>query len=52
MAATDATDPHVIVDESGCQALHRRNSCLLQRLKGLRVRSVACNFLMPVGTVY
>jgi hypothetical protein len=33
MAATDATDPDVIINASRCQALHQRNSCLLQDLK-------------------
>jgi hypothetical protein len=47
MAATDAPDLDLIIDQSGCQALHRRNSCLL---RDLRVQSVAYDFLMPVGT--
>jgi hypothetical protein len=49
MAATDATDRDAILDESRCQALHRRNRCWL---RGLRVRSVAYDFLMPVAAAY
>ena len=49
MAATDATNWDAILAESRCLVQHRRNRCMLQ---DLRVRSVAYDFLMPVGTAY